>query len=125
MTENNDSRIEKLVDQLKQDNIDEIKSIHEKIDDLTNSLHTAKSHTHVHDENHNGNDSMKHEHAVHSWDKTCSDCGENNPDYSENQYKCVDCDKPMGTKTEASKSKACPHCSSVEGAYSEEEGYTI
>ena len=121
MTENNDSRIEKLVDQLKQDNIDEIKSIHEKIDNLTNSLHTAAE-SHKHKKN---DGKPSHVHAVHSWDKTCSDCGEENPDYSKNQYQCVNCDNPIGTREEASKAKACPHCSSVEGAYSEEEGYTI
>jgi len=113
-----------IVDKLKKeiqpkDYSNELNSLSEKLD----SLHEA-SHKHEHAEN-THNDSMKHEHAVHSWDKTCSDCGENNPDYSDEQYQCVDCDEPMGTKDEATKAKACPHCSSDEGAYNEEEGYTF
>ena len=110
--------VDKLAEKLKQkDYSNELNSLSEKLD----SLHEA-SHNHSHSEETMKKENEKHEHSTHSWDKTCVDCGEDNPDYSDNQYNCVDCEKPMGTKQEAEKAKACPHCSSTEGAYNEEEG---
>lgn len=113
--------VDKIAEKLKsKDYSNELNSLSEKLD----SLQEVSSHTHSHDEGKPMNqENDKHEHSTHSWDKTCSDCGEDNPDFTENQYHCVDCEKPMGTKEEASKAKACPHCSSTEGAYNEEEGF--
>jgi hypothetical protein len=101
---------------------DKPKDFSKDIDNINEKLKSIESHKHEHVEPIKED---KHEHAVHSWDKTCSDCGESNPDYSDKQYQCIDCDEPMGTKNEAEKAKACPHCSSDEGAYNEEEGYTF
>jgi hypothetical protein len=102
-----------------ENNSNDINSLREKLV----SLQEVTSHHHA--EETMKQDEKKHEHSTHSWDKTCIDCGEDNPDYAENQYKCIDCEGEMGTKEEASKAKACPHCSSDEGAYNEEEGYTF
>ena len=67
----------------------------------------------------------KHEHRTHCYDKKCPDCGEDNPDYEADQYTCTNCGQPVGTKQEAIKSVACPHCGKNEGAENKAEGWTF
>ena len=67
----------------------------------------------------------KHEHRTHSYDKTCPDCGKDNPDFEPDQYLCSSCGEPVGTKEEAIKSVACPHCGKNEGAENKAEGITF
>ena len=67
----------------------------------------------------------KHEHRVHSYDKTCPDCGKDNPDFDPEQYLCSNCGEPVGTKEETLKSVACPHCGENEGAENKAEGWTF
>ena len=67
----------------------------------------------------------KHEHRTHSYDKTCPDCGEDNPDFEPDQYLCSSCGEPVGTKEETIKSVACPHCGENEGAENKAEGWTF
>jgi hypothetical protein len=113
--------VEKLAEKVKPINYDsKLDSLREKLDLLADQQ--KHNHEHVHAK---GDKPMKHEHKTHSWDKTCVDCGEDNPDYDSDQYQCVDCDGEMGNKTEAEKAKACPHCSSDEGAYNEKEGFSF
>jgi hypothetical protein len=117
--------IDSIADTTKINN-EKIKNNSNDIDSLKQKLLSLQEETsHHHAEETMKPDEKKHDHSTHSWDKTCSDCGEDNPDFTDKQYKCVDCDESMGTKEEATKAKACSHCSSNEGAYSEEEGYTF
>jgi NADH pyrophosphatase NudC (nudix superfamily) len=67
----------------------------------------------------------EHLHATHSSDRFCSDCGSENPDYSEDQVKCVDCGRPIGTVKEAEKVKKCRHCGSESGGEHSSKGYTL
>jgi len=67
----------------------------------------------------------EHEHRVHSYDKTCPDCGKDNPDFDPEQYLCSSCGEPVGNKEETIKSVACPHCGENEGAENPSEGWTI
>lgn len=68
----------------------------------------------------------KHEHATHSSDKVCKDCGEPNPDYDEKQAVCEDCGGEVGTVKEIQdgKIKHCRHCGKDE-FMSSELGYTL
>jgi hypothetical protein len=59
-------------------------------------------------------DALSPKHFVRSWEKTCPDCGEANPEFV-NETKCGSrdgggCGRPLGSIKEASKIKACPDC---------------
>ena len=77
------------------------------------------------DEFPHAHEQKKHEHRTHSYDKTCPDCGKDNPGFDPDQYLCSSCGEPVGTKEETIKSVACPHCGKDEGAENKAEGYTI
>jgi len=57
----------------------------------------------------------EHIHAVHSYDKYCTDCGTENPDYKEPEFFCANkqCQHPIGTPEEAQNSKKCTKCGSL------------
>ena len=107
---------------------EKIKNLEEKIEKatLTNlSQDSQKKNEGVLDEFPPHSHKDEHEHRVHSYDKTCPDCGDPNPDFDNNQYLCSSCGEPVGTKDEAIRSVACPHCGKNEGAENPEEGWTI
>jgi membrane protease subunit (stomatin/prohibitin family) len=54
----------------------------------------------------------KHNHATHSSEAFCPECGDKNPDFKDNQLVCKNCKNPVGTKEEitSGKVKFCRHC---------------
>ena len=118
-----------IKDILPEDFSDDIKQLKEIQKKQTQTIaQISSNHDHVHVDGDKGSPhshEKKHEHRTHSYDKVCPDCGENNPDYDKNQYTCESCGEDVGTRTEALKSVACPHCGSDEGAQGKEEGITL
>lgn len=67
-----------------------------------------------------------HQHATHSYDKNCPQCGDKNPDYKDDQATCTDCGQPVGTPEEIEKGNVttCPSCGGHEAEH-KSRGYSI
>jgi len=61
---------------------------------------------------HQKHEEEKHNHATHSSEAFCPECGDKNPDFKDGQLVCENCDNPVGTKEEitSGKVKFCRHC---------------
>ena len=63
-------------------------------------------------EAHKKHEVEEHNHATHSSEAFCPECGDRNPDFKDNQLVCENCSNPVGTKEEitSGKVKFCRHC---------------
>ena len=63
-------------------------------------------------ESHQKHEAEKHNHATHSSEAFCPECGDKNPDFKDNQLVCKNCKNAVGTKEEitSGKVKFCRHC---------------
>ncbi len=53
-----------------------------------------------------------HTHATRSFDKFCTDCGSENPDYKKSDFFCSECNSPLGSENDVLNSKVCYNCGS-------------
>ena len=63
-------------------------------------------------EAHQKHEAEKHNHATHSSEAFCPECGDKNPDFKDNQLVCKNCKNAVETKEEitSGKEKFCRHC---------------
>ena len=63
-------------------------------------------------EAHQKHEAEKHNHATHSSEAFCPECGDKNPDFKDKQLVCENCSNPVGTEEEitSGKVKFCRHC---------------
>ena len=103
------SEKEVLEEKIKEKKKDEKNETHDYIDKMLNQAFIEQEGMW---KAHQKHEEEKHNHATHSSEAFCPECGDKNPEFKDNQLVCKNCKNPVGTEEEitSGKVKFCRHC---------------
>jgi len=90
----------------------ETDQLKEKLDEFVSDKIKDEFEKLKNENNEKSNTEEKHNHAVRSFDKFCTDCGSENPDYKKSEFFCANCESPLGSEDDVLNTKACYNCGS-------------